>query len=139
MRPIASIAVFLCIIMSAPSLAQEQNGAIEIRRLQALLRVINSELKSDLDQILVLQEAIRGNSRTSLAAQGRSPDIVTVEDGITAERHAIEREDAINARLDAILARSAMLDAQKQPLLERIQELGAVPLVPDARLATTMK
>ena len=129
-RLFAYIAAFLCLAMSAPASAQEQNRVTEIRRLQTLLLVINSELKADLDQILVLQRAISGNAHVSLAAQGRSPDFVTVEDAVAAERRAVEREDSINARLDAILARSAMLDAQKQPQQHSHQEKseGAVQI-----------
>jgi hypothetical protein len=122
-------------MLSATSFAQEPSRAGEIRQLQAVLATINAELKSDLDQVLVLQEAIRGNARKSLAAQGRSPEIVSVEDALAADRRAIEREDAINLRLDALLARSSALDAQKQPLLERLWELGAAPQTPDARIA----
>ena len=87
----------LCLVLPVTSLAQEGNRADEIRQLQSLLGVINAELKADLDQVLVLQEAIRGNTRKTLAAQGRSPDIVTVDSALAADRRAIEREDAINA------------------------------------------
>jgi hypothetical protein len=126
MRFLASLAVSLAILLSASVHAQEQDSALEIKRLQALLSVINAELKSDLDQILMLQEAIKVNGRASLEAQGRSPDAVLVEDAAAAQRRAIQREAAINARLDTILARSAALDAKKQPLLERVRELGMV-------------
>jgi hypothetical protein len=125
-----SIALF-----SGPLLAQDPDGAQEMKRLQTTLAVINSELKSDLDQILVLQEALKVNSRTSLEAQGRSPYPVMVDDAAAAQRLAIQRETAINARLDTILARSAALDARKQPLLERVRELGAVPQAAAAKNA----
>jgi hypothetical protein len=99
-----------------------------MKRLQVLLSVINSEVKSDLDQMLVLQEAITANARTPLDLQrGRSPDAVLFDDAAAAQRRAIERETAINARLDAILARNAALDAKKQPLMERVLELSVAP------------
>jgi len=126
-RLFACLAAFLSLVFSGHLLAQEQGSVAEIRQLQALLSVINSELRSDLDQMLTLQEAIKANSRTSLEALGRSPDIVMLEDVAAAQRRAIQRETAINARLDALLARSAALDAKKQPILDRIRELGTQP------------
>jgi hypothetical protein len=129
MRLLACLAGSLAIVLPASLHAQEQDSVLEIKRLQALLSVINTELKSDLDQILMLQEAIKANDRASLEAQGRSPDAVMLEASVAAQRRAIQRETAINARLDAILARSAALDAKKQPLLERVRELGMTPPV----------
>jgi hypothetical protein len=139
MRLVACLAASLFIVLSASALAQEQENVLEMKRIQALLAVINSELKTDLDQILLLQEAIRANAQPPLEAQGRSPDAVMFEDVAAAKRRAIQRETAINARLDAILARSADLDAKKQPLLERIRELSLVPQAPAAKLANTPK
>jgi hypothetical protein len=126
-RFLACLAGSLAIFMAASLHAQEQDSVLEIKRLQALLTVINAELKSDLDQILTLQEAIKVNGRASLETQGRSPDPVLVNEAAAAQRQAMQRETAINARLDAILARSAALDATKQPLLERVRELGMAP------------
>lgn len=107
---------------------------MEVKRIQALLSVINSELKADLDQILTLREALKANAWTSLEARGQSPDVAIVADVQAAQRRAIARESAISARLDAILARSAALDASKQPLLERIRELsiGSQAVAPPA-------
>lgn len=124
MRFLASLAASLVIVISGSVLAQEQEGTLEMKRLQALLSAINGELSADLDQVRVLQEAIKANGRTPLEAQGRSPDAVSFEDVATAQRRAIQREAEINARLDAILARSATLDQTKQTLLERVRELS---------------
>ncbi|MGA7178479.1 MAG: hypothetical protein WBX11_02675 [Thiobacillaceae bacterium] len=126
-RFLACLAASLCIFFSGSVLAQEQGSVLEMKQLQISLSVINSELKADLDQILMLEEAIRANAQSSLEVQGRSPDPVFYEDVAAAQRRAIQRETAMNARLDALLARSAALDARKQPLLERIQELGMLP------------
>ncbi len=123
-RILLCLVAFIAIIASAPLLAQEQDSAAEIKRLQVLLSVINSELKADLDQILTLHEALKANARSSLEARGQSPDVATVADVQAAQRRAIAREAEINARLDAILARSAKLDASKQPLVDRIRELS---------------
>lgn len=138
-RFLACLAASLLIVFSGSLLAQEQESVLEMKRLQGLLSVINSELKSDLDQVIVLQEAIKANARMPLEAQGRSPDVVSYGDVAEAQRRAIEREAAINARLDAILERSAALDAKKQPILERLLELSLVPQVPAEKPANTPK
>jgi hypothetical protein len=65
-----------------------------------------------------------------MVEQGRSTDPVMYDDMVAAQRRVIQRETVLNARLDALLARSAQLDAQKQPLLERIQEIGMMPYEP---------
>ncbi len=136
---LACLAAALALVFSGSLSAQEQDSVVEIKRLQSLLTVINSELKSDLDQIFLLQEAIKANARTSLEAQGRSPDTVMVEDVAAAQRRAMQRETAINARLDAVLARSAALDATKQPLLDRVRELSVLPQAATAKLDRTSK
>jgi hypothetical protein len=123
-RILACVASLIFIIFSGPLRAQDEQSLVELKKLQASLLVINSELRSDLDQILILQEAIRANARMPLEAQGRSPDPVSYEDMAAAQRRAIQRETAFNARLDVLLARSAELDARKQPLLDRIRELS---------------
>jgi hypothetical protein len=98
-----------------------------MRRLQTALSVINAELKADLDQVLALHEALKANSRTPLNLQGRSPDPLSYDDVAAAQRLAIQRDALLNGRLDAILARSAVLDAEKQPLLERVRSLSLLP------------
>jgi hypothetical protein len=123
LRPFAVVALALLPILSPPLLAQERDNLSEVKKLELLLSVINTEIKSELDQILLLQEAIRANNRISLEESGRSPDSVTVEEAVAAQRRAIQREATINARLDAILARNAELAAKKKQLIDRIEEL----------------
>jgi len=127
LRFVGFLLVALICVSSGPLRAQESESAVEINRIQTLLTVLNAELKSDLDQVLLLQEAIKANARAPLEAQGRSPDAVSYEDVAAAQRRAVQREAAINARLDAILSRSASLDATKQLLVERIRELSHMP------------
>jgi hypothetical protein len=135
LRIITRFATVVFVALFSPSShAEDQESIYEINRIQALLTVLNSELKADLDQILTLQEAIKVNARAPLEAQGRSPDAVSYEDVAAAQRRAIQREAVINARLDAILSRSATLDATKQMLLDRIRELGQTPALNTAPL-----
>jgi len=138
-RFLAGLAVTLSIFFSGTLFAQDQGSILELKQLQAAISVINSELRADLDQILMLEEAIRLNAQTPLAAQGRSPDPVLYDDVAAAQRRAIQRETAMNARLDALLARSASLDARKQTLLERLQELSLLPQEPQMKPGNTQK
>jgi vacuolar-type H+-ATPase subunit E/Vma4 len=127
LRRLAQASALVVIVFCGNAHAQESDSLTEINRIQSLLAVINSELKSDLDQILLLQEAIKANARAPLEVQGRTPDAVSYEEVAAGQRRAIQREAAINARLDTILSRSAALDAAKQILLERIRELSQAP------------
>ena len=138
-RLIAGLAAIFSIFLSGNLVAQDQGNNLEMKQLQAAISIINSELKADLDQILMLEEAIKVNARGSLEAQGRSPDPVLYDDVAAAQRRAIEREAAMNARLDALLARSAALDARKQALLERVQELGMLVPEPAAKSENSRK
>ena len=92
-----------------------------------MVTVINLELKSDLDQVMMLQEAIKMNARVSLESQGRSPDALSYDDIAAVKRLAIQRETLINARLDAILLRSNELDVKKQLILDRVVEFSLAP------------
>jgi hypothetical protein len=120
-------AASLFIALSGSLLAQQQDAALETQRLQAALSVINAEIKANLDEVMAVQEALKANSMMPLEAQGRSPDAVSFDDLAAAQRRAMEKEAAMKARLDAILARNAALDAEKQPLLVRVRELLQVP------------
>lgn len=126
-RLLACLAALSAFWLAAPLQAQESDHLAEIKRLQAVLTVINNELKADFDQIFMLQEAIKTNGRASLKVQGKSPDPVSWEAAAAEQRRAIQREEALNARLEALLARSASLDARKQPILDRLQALSAEP------------
>jgi hypothetical protein len=116
------------------SYAAEDKKILEIKRLQAMLIVINDELKSNLDQVMMLQEAVKLNSRTPLELQSSSPDVVSYDDVEASKRLAIQREASINARLDAILNRSKELDLKKQVLLDQVIELSKVPSATTAKV-----
>ena len=130
-RQIAWLAPLFTLLISGSPLAQEEPASSpEMRRLQSVLSVINAELKADLDQVLVLQEALKANARGSLQAQGRTPDAISFDEVAAEQRRAIQRELALNTRLDAILARSTILDSKKQSILERLIELGLTQQTP---------
>jgi hypothetical protein len=117
----------ILVYFSGSTFGAEDKNMLEIKRLQAMVIVINLELKSDLDQVLMLQEAVKLNSKTPLEYQGNSPDAVSYDDVEAYKRLAIQRETSINTRLDGILIRSKELDVKKQLLLDRVMELSKAP------------
>jgi hypothetical protein len=123
-RHLAGIALAFTLISPDCLRAQEQDANAEMKQLQVLLAVFNSELKADLEQILALQEALKANARPLLMAQGRTPEPASYEAIAEEQRLAIQRETALNARLNALLSRSAALDARKLPILDRMRELS---------------
>ena len=129
-RQIVWLVPLFSLLIAGSPLAQEPATSPEMRRLQSVLSVINAELKADLDQVLVLQEALKANARGSLKAQGRTPDAISFDEVAAEQRRAIQREQALNARLDAMLARSITLDSKKQSILERLIELGLTRQTP---------
>jgi hypothetical protein len=130
------VLITLVFILFCTSLyATEDETILEIKRLQATVTAINLELKSNLDQVLMLQEAVKINSKVSLELQGRSPDALSFDDLASAKRLAIQRETSINARLDEILLRSNELDVKKQVLLNRVMELNLAPRASVAKSA----
>jgi hypothetical protein len=129
-RFLACLSALFSILYTGSLLAEDQGRFIEMKQIQISLSIINSELKANLDQILMLEDAIKANDRPSMVEQGRSFDPVMYDDKVAARQRVIQRETVLNARLDALLARSAQLDAQKQPLLERIREIGVMPYEP---------
>ncbi len=138
-RQIAWLVPLFSLLIASSTFAQEPASAPEMRRLQTVLSVINAELKTDLDQILVLQEALKANAQGSLKARGRSPDAISFDEVAAEQRRAIQRELALNARLDAILARSTILDSKKQSILERLLELGLAQQAPVETAAEAQK
>jgi hypothetical protein len=115
------------LLLPAGLAAQELDAGVELKQLQQLLAVYNTEIKSDLDQVLVLQEALKANARPTLMAQGRTPTPASFEAVAETQRLAIQRESALNDRLSVLLARSAALDARKLPVLERMRDISMAP------------
>ena len=118
-------AAALLIAFSGSLLAQGQEAALELQRLQLALSVINGEIKANLDEVMALQEAGKASART-LGAQAQAPGQL-FDDVAAAQQRAIDDQVGFNARIDAILERNAALNAEKQPLLERVRELLQEP------------
>ena len=117
-RFLACLAASLFIVLPGPLFAQDQESVLEVQRIQAALQVINAEIRANLDEIRSLQGALQANNAQAPQAQGQLFDDVAA-----AQQRAYDNAATINARIQEILARNAELGAQKQPLLERVQEL----------------
>ena len=100
---------------------------LEVRRLQTLIAVINAEIKADLDQAMTLRQINTVNARKPVEVQGFSPDPISYDDLVEAQRRSVQTEAAISLRLEAILARGIALNAEKQPLLDRVKDLLGAP------------
>jgi hypothetical protein len=138
-RILAGFAGTFFLILCTHTFAQSPDASAEMRRLQVLLAVINSEIRAGLDQVLALHEVIKSNARVSLNTLDRSPDLVNFDERAAAQRLANLRDAALSRRLDAILERSAELDAEKQPLLERVRSLGVIRPDPTASITGDSK
>jgi hypothetical protein len=129
MRFPVGAAVSLLIAFCGSLSAQGQADALELQRLRAAVSVINDEIRANLDEVTTLQQAARANTR-ALDAQRNAPGPVSYDDMAAAQQRAIDSEAAINARVDAILRRNLALDAEKQPMLERVRALLQIPPAP---------
>jgi hypothetical protein len=136
-RYLVYVSASIFVMFSGSLSAQEQGSVLEMRKLQAILSVINAELRSDLDQILILQEAIKANARMTMEVQGRSPDPVSYDDVAVAQRFAIKREMDLNAQFDAVIAQSAALRAKKQAYVERVMEIGVAPYTSAEKISSS--
>ncbi len=127
MRLVALVAVLLT-LNSSVAIAQSEDA--ELKRLQTILAILNQELLAQYQQIQALQEARRSNAQVPLYLQGRSPDLVFVDEAAADQRRAVQREAVLNARLDAAYERIGQVEAEKQPILERLREIvGSAPAV----------
>ncbi|MBS1138388.1 MAG: hypothetical protein H6R11_2342 [Proteobacteria bacterium] len=127
--------VLLTLSFQRPVLAEEPEA--ELRRLQTILSTLNQELQAEYQHIRTLQEALRSNTVAPLLIQGRSPDVVAYEEVASQERTALRREAALNAQLEVVYARVKQIEADKQPILDRLRELIKTPSAPKEQPAAT--
>jgi predicted RNase H-like nuclease (RuvC/YqgF family) len=113
--------VLLTLSIQRPVLAEAPE--VELKRLQTILNTLNQELQAEYQHIRSLQEALRSNAQFPLLSQGRSPDVVAYEEVAGQERTALRREAALNAQLDVVYARVKQIEADKQPILDRLRDL----------------
>lgn len=99
---------------TAPSNDAEES----MKRIKTVLAVLNQELTATYDQIEALKRALDAE----LSPRWRPPGIETMDELTEAKRKASERENEIRARIEQAFKRIKEIDAQKQPILERLQE-----------------
>lgn len=128
-------AILMTLLVVTSALAEDKTEMSELKRLQEWLNVLNQELKAELDQILVLQQAQRTNSQMPLELQNYASNLPLVTEVEAARRRAAEQDAELQARLASLLERTRGIDARKLPILERIYELGSSLSAPPAATA----
>ena len=123
----AGFLMFITLLLPISAMAENRNEMNELKRLQEWLNVLNQELKAELDQVLVLQQAQRMNTQIPMELQNNSPNIVLFIDVEASKRRAADQDAEIQARLASLLERTRSIDAKKLPILERIYELANQP------------
>lgn len=119
--PIAFAFVAL-LFASASTSAQVRDRDASMKRMQTVLGVLNQELTATYDQIKALQAVMSANDRSSLTVQGRPPALTTEEEVAAGKRKSAAREQELQAQMDAAFKRIKEIEAQKQPILLRLQE-----------------
>lgn len=111
----------LLLLLTAP-VAKARDPDVTMKRMQTVLTVLNQELTATYDQIKALQAALSANDRSALHVQGRPPGVTTEEEVAAEKRKATAREQEIQSQMDAAFKRIKDIEAQKQPILLRLQE-----------------
>lgn len=111
----------LLLVLTSP-VALARDPDVSMKRMQTVLTVLNQELTATYDQIKALQAALSANDRSALHVQGRPPSVTTEEQVAAEKRKATAREQEIQSQMDAAFKRIKDIEAQKQPILQRLQE-----------------
>jgi predicted nucleic acid-binding Zn-ribbon protein len=107
----------------------------ELKRLQTILSIMNQELQAEYQQMRSIQETLRSNVLTPPNLQaGYQGDVVRYDDFVAEQRNAARRDAALRSQLDTIHERVKQIEAEKQPILDRLKELvkAAPPPPPPA-------
>lgn len=115
----------LCVVLLA--LAGHVGAAdfdAELKRLQSVLATLNQELESTYGQFQMVQEAQRAAIQQEYLAGPRPGfDNRNYDDIINAQAEARDREQELTRQMDQLLDRARDIEAQKQPILQRLYEL----------------
>ena len=96
----------------------------ELKRLQTILSIMNQELQAEYQQMRSIQETLRSNVLTPPSLQpGYQGDVVRYDDFVAEQRNAARRDAALRSQLDVIHERVKQIEAEKQPILDRLKEL----------------
>jgi hypothetical protein len=106
---------------SASTTAQTRDPDLALKRIQTVLGVLNQELTATYEQIKTLRAARAANDCSSLNVQGRPPALTTEDEVAAAKSKAIAREQEIQTQMDAAFSHIKEIEAQKQPILQRLR------------------
>jgi hypothetical protein len=118
-----AILTVLLLSLAAHTAAADSFDA-ELKRLQTILSIMNQELQAEYQQLRSIQETLRSNILTPPNLQsGYQGEVVRYEDYVAEQRNAARRDAALRSQLDTIHERVKQIEAEKQPILDRLKEL----------------
>lgn len=96
----------------------------ELKRLQSVLLILNQELAATYSQFQMVLEARRASIRQE-ELEGPRPglDYRSYETIVAAQAEARERGQELTRQMDQLLAKAKGIEAEKQPILQRVHEL----------------
>ena len=106
---------------STTTSAQTRDPDLALKRVQTVLGVLNQELAATYEQIKTLRAARAANDCSPLNGQGRPPALTTEDEVAAAKSKAIAREQEIQTQMDAAFKHIKDIEAQKQPILQRLR------------------
>ena len=109
------------LFVSTATTAQTRDPDLALKRIQTVLGVLNQELTATYEQIKTLRAARAANDCSGLNVQGRPPALTTEDEVAAAKAKAIAREQEIQTQLDAAFKHIKDIEAQKQPILQRLR------------------
>ncbi len=114
----------LLLFLVAAHAAAADSFDTELKRLQTILNIMNQELQAEYQQMRSIQETLRSNAVTPPNLQpGYQGDVVRYEDYVAEQRNTARRDAALRTQLDTIQERVKQIEAEKQPILDRLKEL----------------
>lgn len=115
--------LFIMMLMLAGHISAADTDT-ELKRLQSALVTLNQELAATYSQFQMVLEARRASIQQEIL-EGPRPglDIRNYETIVAAQAEARERGQELTRQMDQLLARVREIEAEKQPILQRVYEL----------------
>lgn len=107
----------------------------ELKRLQSILTTLNQELEATYRQFQMVQEARRASAQQEISSGPRPGlDNRNYDDIIAAQTEARDRGKELSREMNQLLTKAKEIEAQKQPLLQRVYELVRATPSPNLEL-----
>lgn len=115
--------LFIMMLMLAGHISAADTDT-ELKRLQSALVTLNQEMSATYSQFQMVLEARRASIQQEML-EGPRPglDYRNYEAIVAAQNEARERGRELAGQMDQLLARVKEIEAEKQPILQRVYEL----------------